>query len=303
MNKHTIMVGVAGREESDAAVRYATSDAQLRGLPVQVVHVIHPMLVDPSGDAAPAMLNTEPTWRAGSELLDETADRIRRQLGPEPQVTTRLIIGHPASALAEAGGEAAVIVLQPERMGRHRHVPTYSVTNAVAARSRRPVVAVPARWDQSAPAGVVTVGVDAADESAQLVQAAFEEAQSRSASLRVLHTWHYSDAYDDVVFPGSEKDAHSAALSVDLRTQLGPLADKFTDVPLDLDVRHGRAADELLRESTHSDLMIVGRHRTRRRHDGRHLGSIVRAVLRESRCPVMIVNPAAPCGGAEDDQA
>lgn len=91
-------------------------------------------------------------------------------------------------------------------------------------------------------------------------------------------------------------------MAVELRGELEPLADKFADVPLDVAVRYGRAADELIKDAGHSDLVIVGRHRPRRRLGSRHLGSIVRAVLRESGFPVMIVNPADPAGDTRDDR-
>lgn len=282
-----IVVGVAGPEDSEAAVRYAVEESGRSHLPVQLVHALHPMVF--SEDNLTAVAPHPLVDRAG-QLLDEIADRVRRELGPEAVVTTDLVLGHPASALVDESRGAALLVLQPERMGQPRHIPTYSVTSAVAARARMPVVAVPADWSGSD--GVVTVGVDAVGGSTPLLRAAFEEAQARHATLRVVHAWHYSP-YDSVVFEGERLEAESAQLEREISSDLASLQRKFGEVPVELSVSHGRPADALVDASTRSSLIVVGRHHTSHRL-GRHLGSIVRAVLRESRCPVLVVDPADP---------
>jgi nucleotide-binding universal stress UspA family protein len=165
------------------------------------------------------------------------------------------------------------------------------------------VVAVPPYWSvPDHPAGVVTVGVDEVGSAAQLLLAAFEEAQARAATLRVVHTWRYSEAFDDVVFDGHRKDAHSAELAARLREDLDPLAAKFAGVPVDLAVRHGRPADAIVEESRRSDLVVVGRHRTGNRVS-HHLGSVVRAVVRESRSAVLVADPVDGMWVAEDSRA
>ncbi|WP_459976165.1 universal stress protein, partial [Nocardioides pyridinolyticus] len=136
--------------------------------------------------------------------------------------------------------------------------------------------------------GQVTVGVDALGEPAHLLTTAFREARSRGVGLRVVHAWHYS-VYDDVVFPGAEARRHSDQLTDQIRAHLDPVAATFADVPVELVVRQARPADALVAESEGSALLVVGRHRTSL--PVAHLGSIGRAVLRESRCPVMIVDP------------
>ncbi|GAA1148180.1 universal stress protein [Nocardioides aquiterrae] len=298
---HKIIVGIAGREDSAAAVRYAVDEARRRRLPVHLVHALHPLLT--GADADPIAVTRQPVLQEAQRMLEEVADEARRELGTDLPVTTQLVVGHPAAALVEAGAGGAEIVLQPERMGaEHRHVPTYSVTSAVAARSRLPVIAVPPYW--SVPehaAGVVAVGVDEVGSTAHLLQAAFEEALARAATLRVVHTWRYSEAFDDVVFDGRRKEAHSAELAARLREDLDPLTAKFTGVPVDLAVRHGRPADAIIEESRRCDLVVVGRHRTGNRVS-HHLGSVVRAVVRESRSAVLVVDPVDAMWVAEDSR-
>jgi hypothetical protein len=47
---------------------------------------------------------------------------------------------------------------------------------------------------------------------------------------------------------------------------------------------------------------VVGRHRTGNRV-AHHLGSVVRAVVRESRCAVLVVDPVDAMWVAEDARA
>lgn len=286
----TIVVGVAGRQDSEAAVRYAAAEHRRRHLPVTLVHALHPLLA--GGDADLITVAREPVLTAAHQMLEEVADDLRAELGPDATVVTRLVVGRAAPELA-AHRDAAVIVLQPERMGQGHHLPTYSVTSSVASRSGPPVVAVPLGWVDPDRA-LVTVGIDADGAPEHLLTTAFEEAAARGAGLRVVHAWHYS-VYDSTVFPDAEEQRHSDELAERIRAMLSPLADKFADVPVDVVVHHARAADALVAESARSSLLVVGRHRTSLRTN-RHLGSIGRAILREAHCPVLVADPVVPSG-------
>lgn len=61
-------------------------------------------------------------------------------------------------------------------------------------------------------------------------------------------------------------------------------------VDMRIDVRYERPADGIVAASRHSDLVVVGR---RGSHGLVHLGSVVRAVVHGSRCPVMVLTPAS----------
>lgn len=297
-NQLRIIVGVAGREDSAAAVRFAVDEARRRHLPMHLVHVLHPFLVNEDNLTA---TTPEPVVRKARQMLDDVAAQVRSELGSDAPVSTDLVVGHAAASLADLSHQAAVFVLQPEGVGQHLHIPTYSVTNAVIARTRPPVVAVPAGWSEPG-TGAVTVGVDAVGGAVHLLRAAFEEAQARGVALRVVHAWQYSQAFDDVVFEGERQANHSSRLADEIREDLAAFEQKFSGVPVELSVQHGRAADAIAKESKRSSLVVVGRHRTSRRVS-RHLGSIVRAVLRGSQCPVMVVDPIDSDPSAEDPRS
>ena len=291
-----IVVGVAGTDRGSAAVQYALHEARRTGSGIHLVHVLHPMLAGPAD--AVSVDARQPIGLQAQRALDALATDVRAELGPELPVRASLVVGQPAAVLVEAGASASRIVLEPTSR-RDRHLPTYSVTRSVVAHSRRPVVSVPADVLAPEPTGVVAVGIDEIGSSAQVLRSALEEARARHASLRVLHTWQYSAAYDDLVFEGARMDEHSADLAADLRQELKPLMDEFGDVAVELTVRHGHAAYQLVDETGNVDLLVLGRHRSGRRVS-EHLGSVVRTVLHYTRCPVLVVDPVDPMWVVED---
>ena len=291
-----IMVGVTGDEDVTGAVAFAVSEARRRKTGVHLVHVVHPVLISPDG--VPITVEEHAVRKLGREALDAAAAVVEHQLGSDHSVTTEIVRSTTVEGLVSAAQHAGLVVLQHQRMGLGRQwVPTLSTTNPVAALSPAPVVAVPSGWQDSSEPDVVTVGVDDPQRSAEVLRSAFDEARLRRATLRILHAWHYSDAYDDVVFVGNEQ---SRSEESELRDGLSPLLAAYPDVAIDVVVRHARAADALVHESDRSALLIIGRHR----HViplGPHLGSVARAVLRHATCPVMVVDPVPRA--AEDPAA
>jgi nucleotide-binding universal stress UspA family protein len=72
-------------------------------------------------------------------------------------------------------------------------------------------------------------------------------------------------------------------------------------VPCSFAVRWGRPADVLVAASERSSLLVVAR-RDPHLPFGSHLGPVLRRVLREARCPVLVVEPS-PVPGAVPDRA
>ena len=279
-----VMVGVTAEEDVSAAVEFAVGEARRRRVGIHLVHVVHPVLISPDG--VPITIEERAVRKLGREALDAAAAAVEHRLDDQP-VTTELVRGTTVGALVETAENAGLVVLQHQRMGRGRLAPTLSTTTPVAALAPTPVVAVPAGWTGPPDPLVVTVGVADPHESAEVVRAALDEARLWGARLRILHAWHYSDAYDDLIFTGHHQDEVEKR---DLVQALAPLLADYPDVETDVTARHARAADALVDESGRASLVVVGRHR----HAiplGPHLGSVVRAVLRHATCPVMVVDP------------
>ena len=210
----TIMVGLDGSPESRAAAEWAAREAQLRGLPVKLVHAWEPL---PEHVA-------EATHR-GAETLQHWTERIPREAAeglrlrhPGVEVTTEQLTGVAAEALAREAQDAELLVLGSRGLGGIGGFLVGSVGLAVVAHTERPVVLVRA-GEQAAdehemdPAGIpsaatpfrpVLLGLDVHGPDAALIEFAFEAAARRSVPLRVVHGWNPPSYYAYGVAAGPE---------------------------------------------------------------------------------------------------
>jgi nucleotide-binding universal stress UspA family protein len=292
----TIVVGVA-RAEADAVLAYAADELRRRPGRVRVVHVVPAPLVD--GLAAPMVVEGDTLRLAGAKVLDAAALRLEH-LTSDNHVVATLLHGPTVPALVRVSSRARLIALERRDHPRPRVV-TRSVSSGVAAHADGPVVVVPAGW-QPSPVHEDTVVVGVADvlTAPLLLAVALDEAGSRSARLRIVHAVHYADQYDESVFGGGGGAARLAELRRNLTRELAPTLDRYPQVRSELVIELARPADLLVEESSTAGLVVVGRHRATL-PCGPHLGSTVRAVLRESACPVLVVDPASAPAGSRDD--
>lgn len=295
-NPETVMVGVA-RAEADAVLAYAADELRRRGGRAWVVHVVPAPMVD--GLAAPMVVEGDTLRLAGAKVLDAASLRLEH-LTTDNHVVATLLHGPTVPALVGASGAARLIALERRDHPRPRVI-TRSVSSGVAAHADGQVVVVPAGW-QPSPDREDTVVVGVADvlTAPLLLAVAFDEAVSRSARLRIVHAVHFTDQYDDVLFAGDAGAAELAALKRDLVRELAPTMHRYPLVRSELVVERARPADVLVEESRAAALVVVGRHRAALPW-GPHLGSTVRAVVRESACPVLVVDPAAAFGDSRDE--
>lgn len=294
MTPRKILVGVAGDEPTDAALELVAAEAVRRGCGVHLASVVHPVAT--SAEAASFNILEGTLHEVAASVLHSANTQLRSALGPDAAISTEVLHGGVVSALVDLSERAAVVVLQhhsPSRLGR---VLTLSTTFGVAARAHVPVIAVPPGWHEQDPAHAprpVVVGLSDAVTSEAVLRAGVGEARARQAPLRILHTWFYTEMYDDLVFQDDAAARHQELLVGDVSAAIESVLAEAPDVAAELVVRHARPADALVEESAGAALLVVGRHRSVTRL-GPHLGSRVRSVLREARCPVMVVDPVAP---------
>ena len=142
------------------------------------------------------------------------------------------------------------------------------MTAGVAAVAHCPVAAVPGGWRLGAHAdGWVVVGVEDPERDSLVLEAALHEAARRVARLLVIR-----------------------APALDARHPTDVLDLDGSDVPVDVVVEAGAAHQVLLRHAESADLLVAGRHH-RRHMVGAPLGRTVRALLRDSLVPVLVVDP------------
>ncbi|WP_110241573.1 universal stress protein [Nocardioides gilvus] len=273
-----------GEHPIDAAAAWAVREATRRGCGVHLVHVLRPMHHGPP----PALLESVDLHRFGRIILGAAAAKVREVSGESIEVTAELITGLVVPALVQATESACMVVLQHRDLSRLRRVITRSVTGGVAARAEVPVVGVPEGWTSPNYAHrTVTVGLEDPEGSQGLIRAGVREAAERNSGLRVLHAVDIPDVYRESLLSASELQEWIRRDTGAIHAAIDAVA-KEAGVQVEVEVHRSAPADLLIEATRTSELIVLGRH------DalipvGSHLGSVARAVIRDSACPVMLV--------------
>ena len=282
--RHGILVGVTGGGQDTAALRWAAERAARLGTRVTLVHAYGHLLPPPPPSV---LMTSEPMGEAASYLVVGAVQEYLH-LAPDGVEKPESLLdeGRPARALVELSREADLVVLSHRAHG-HRIV-TGSTAATVAAHAHCPTVVVPETWSPVEHHGAwVTVGVHEHGAPEAVIEAAAREASAAQAPLRMVHGWHLDTVYDDIISARIDADWEGRIE----RSMLGQVAPLLADHPaLQVEVAavHEWPADALVRLSATSRLLVVGRHAHVRPFPER-LGSVARALIRTSTCPVMVV--------------
>jgi nucleotide-binding universal stress UspA family protein len=172
----------------------------------------------------------------------------------------------------------------------HHRLITGSVIGPIAAHSPTPVVVVPANCAAEPRRDVVVAGVKSVAVSRGLVRQAFEVAAGRGARLVLLHAWQYSAPAEDLAGEQDDLAAWEERSAKELRQVVDEVARDFPGVEAEVRLVRGQPAKVLVDASADADLLAI----TRRPHGFPfgHLGGTGRAVLRETRCPAIVLPPS-----------
>jgi nucleotide-binding universal stress UspA family protein len=293
----TITVGLDGSPESRAAAEWAAREAKLRGLPLKLVNVWEPV---PTPTAQAPLLGAEPQQHGSTRSESAEGLRLRH---PGVEITAEQVSGRPGDVLSRMADDAALLVLGSRGLSGVGGFLVGSVGLAVVAHAERPVVLVRA-GEQAAdehlmdPTGIpsaaapyrpVVLGLDTDDPDPSLVGFAFDAADRRATSLRVVHGWNPPPYYAYGL--SSDLELHtelSRQLATALTDLLRPWRQKFPAVEVVEESRYGTAAIHLVDVSREASLVVVGR-RIRRSPLGARIGPITHAVLHHSTAPVAVV--------------
>ncbi|MGW5418668.1 universal stress protein [Streptomyces sp. NPDC003943] len=278
----SIVVGVDGTEQANAAAEWAAEEAMLREAGV---HLVHAKEAWPASVVPFAARESEEPW--AEELLARTAERLRER-HPGLSVTTRLLPASPVPGLVAAGEAGDLLVLGSRALGGVAGYLVGSVGLTVAGVVERPVVLV-RDLPGIPPRGSVTAGIDAQNPSDAVLEFAFEEAARRRVGVDIVHTQQLP--LYATLGPAMVPDIRAAVtpeIERSLDDLLEPWRAKYPDVTATLRVVIGSAGVELVQSADDAALVVVGR-RTRRSPLGAHVGSVAHAVLHHSRAPVALV--------------
>ena len=295
-----ILVGVDGSDDGLRAVDYAVAEARIRQTAVKIVNAVD----------LPGLFGI-PMPQAGREAL-VAAGRSAAKAGlrraaatgfPRERLSSETAVGKPADVLVELSRSAVGVVVGRRGLTGFERVFTGSTSTAVAAGAHCPVLVVPQRWrPPGVPLGTIGVGIDGSERSLPALAAAFEEASIRGAELAVLYAWEPPEVI--YAAAGDYADAMARWTEMAELRMAEALAGWRSDYP-DVEVRRrflqAHPAAALIEFSGHLDLLFVGvcGHGSLR---GRTVGTVARAVIGESLCPLALIRGPQPGRkGAADD--
>ena len=290
MATEPVVVGVDGSEESLLAAEWAALEARRHGLPLRIVST--PAIV-PHVQAYQLSPAVADALRAAATRALRTAVGRAEEVAPGLTITTDLLSGPPAPAVAGSGSDAAMLVVGARGAGGFAAMLLGSVSRYAAARAPCPVIVV--RQANMAVHQEVVVGIRDPQEISEALTFAFEEAAARHADLMAVHAWHWCPS---VLRSPVDQDApfHPEQISDEAIRSLSAVLDqwrqKYPAVRVRQDVIRGHPARILANYSVRSDLVVIGRHADP------GIGSIQHALLDHARGPVAVV-PADNFGSKE----
>ena len=286
MATYPVVVGVDGSEESLLAAEWAAMEAKRHRLPLRIV----------SAPAMPPRIQAYQVSPAVADALRAAAIRSLRtavaraeEVAPGLEITTDLLSGPPAVAVAGSGSSAAVLVVGARGAGGFAAMILGSVSRYAAIRARCPVIVV--RQATMAVHHEIAVGIRDSQSASEALTFAFEEAAARHADLVAVHAWHWFPSalagqadHEGVMHAPMHPDQMSAEAARSLSAALDGWQEKYPDVRVRHDVIRGHPARVLANYSARADLVVIGRH-------GSGIGSIQHALLDHAHGPVAVVPP------------
>ncbi|MCC5033460.1 universal stress protein [Streptomyces sp. WAC 00631] len=290
-----VTLGLDGSRESIAAADWAAREAELRGLPLRVVHVWEPLPYPLPPSSGPEV------QRHWAERIPREATEELSARHPDLEITRDQLRGHPVEVLPLVADESELLVLGSRGLKGLTGFLVGSVGLSTAAHARRPVVLVrageqagdehrpdpAARTSAATPYKDVVLGLDLSSPSDELLEFAFDAAARRDTRLRVVHGWSvapHGDLPQSADLEAELGERRSAQLADILRTW----RQKFPGVEVEAQAVIGKPADHLLESGCDASLVVIGR-RIRRSPIGTHLGAVAHAVLHHCSVPVAVV--------------
>lgn len=287
-----LVVGIDESPQSQLALRWAVDEARNRGYHVRLVSVYE--LTARPFDYEPATIGAHTPMR---DRFDEAIAYAFDRLGTE-RVSHAYVAGNPAQVLLTEAESAAMVVVGSATATRTAAVLMGSVSSAVAAHARCPVVVVRTEQDP-APTGPVVVGVDGSPQSGEAARVAFEQAHDRGLDLQIVHCWRpVLGPIDPVRWESSllADEVDERETWVDER--VAAVAKEYPDVRATTELVEARAAEELTARSKHATMIVVG-SRGHGGVSGLLLGSVSQALLHHADCTVIVTKAAAGRGARQ----
>lgn len=287
MDDSPVIVGTDGSETSLRAVEWAAREAALHGWPLRIVSVpeLLPRMSWYQHSGPPSV--TDMIHAASEQALVKAAARAA-ELEPGVPVSTALLVGAPATALAAAGEGAPILVVGSRGGGGFAALLLGSASREVAFAAGCPVVVV--REESVAAHRQIVVGVHDLDQPNAL-GFAFEEARLRRARLHVAYAWQLflpAMRLAGTERPGASAEEVAPEAARWLAELIGPWRQKYPDVEVAEDSVHAAPGRVMVAASARADLLVLGRD-SHQDHGGPRASATAHAALNHAHCPVAII--------------
>lgn len=286
-NQSGIVVGVDDSAAAKVAVQWAARDAELRKIPLTLVHAISPEVATWLDIPLPPGLAR---WQKdhGRRVLDEALKIVAEasQRGGPAAVHTEVLSSAAVPTLIDLSKDAELVVTGSQGSGRWPGRLLGSVSSGLLRHAHCPVAII---HDEDPlmphPAQApVLVGIDGSPASELATAIAFDEASRRNVGLVALHAWSDVDVSE---WPGVDWPATQSMAEEVLAERLAGWQERYPDVKVYRIVVRDQPARQLIERSEVAQLIVVG-SRGRGGFAGMLVGSVGEAVAQMARMPVIV---------------
>ena len=282
-----IVVGVDESPAAKVAVQWAARDAELRSIPLTLVHAISPEVAMWPNVRLPAGLAR---WHRdhGRRLLDDAckvAEEASRHGGPA-EVHTEILPSAAVPTLVALSKDAEMVVTGCRGSGRWPGRLMGSVSSGLLHHAHCPVAIIHDEDPLMPHPGQapVLVGIDGSSASELATAIAFDEASRRNVGLIAVHAWSDVDVSE---WPGIDWSATQSMAEEVLAERLAGWQEDYPDVEVTRTVVRDQPARQLVQRSEEAQLVVVG-SRGRGGFAEMLLGSVGETVAQMARMPVIV---------------
>jgi nucleotide-binding universal stress UspA family protein len=282
-----IVVGVDESSAAKVAVQWATRDAELRHIPLTLVHAVSPEVATWPDVRLRAGLAR---WQVdhGRRLIDDAFKVVEEacQRGGPAEVHTEVLPSAAVPTLVDMSKDAELVVTGCVGNARSPGRLLGSVSSGLL-RYAYCSVAIVHDDDPSLPhpsTAPVLVGIDGSSASELATAMAFDEASRRNVGLVALHAWSDVDVSE---WPGIDWPATQSTGEEVLAERLAGWQERYPDVQVDRVVVRDKPARQLAQRSEDAQLVVVG-SRGRGGFAGMLVGSVGETVTQLARVPVIV---------------
>ncbi len=282
-----IVVGIDDSPAARTAVQWAAREAELRNVPLTLVHAVSPEVSTWLRTPLPAGVMR---WQQdhGRRLVDGALKVVEEatQRGGPAGVHTEILASGAVRTLIDLSKEAEMVVAGAQGSGRWPGRLLGSVSSALLRHAHCPVAIIHDEDSSTADASQapVLVGIDGSSASELATAIAFDEASRRHVGLIALHAWSDLDISE---WPGIDWPATQSMAEEVLAERLAGWQEQYPDVQVSRSVVQAQPARQLVQQSEDAQLVVVG-SRGRGGFAGMLVGSVGETVAQMARVPVIV---------------